>query len=265
MQEVVKTLHEQSVGMGGGFLSFLLLPFHLTYHTANFRGAGGIGLVPLALAPFGLIAQRSDRFALGLSLFAVLQLVAWFATAQLSRYIIHTYVIAAIFGVLGWRYVAEIARRNGRVLSGAVVAISVLYGLWTILSSRKGDLHAAVSSSYEATRWQMETPHAASFDFINQEASVKKVLILEAGVAAYFLDKPYVSPFGRWGEQTLGAANVQQVLAQLPRLHATHILDLVGNNGKFALPEHPSGLTLVFEHPGQRIYRIEDDMAGRIP
>lgn len=243
--------------MGGGFMSLLLLPLHLTYHTANFRGAGGIGLAPLALGPFGLIALRRDPFALGLSLFAVLQLVAWFATAQLSRYVIHIYVIGAILGVVGWKYAADIAVRTGRAFSAAVIAISVLYGLWMILPGRMADLHAAVSGSYERTRWRIETPEAASFEYINSEPSVKKVLILAPGVAAYFLDKPYVSPFGRWGEQTLGATNVQEVLAQLPRLQATHILDL-GNNGRFALPDHPLGLTLVFEHENQRIYRIDD-------
>jgi len=263
MQEVVKTLREQGRGMGEGMMNFLLLPFHLTYYTANFRGAGGIGIAPLALGPFGVVARRHDPFALGLLLFAVLQLVAWFVTAQLSRYVIHIYVIAAIFGVLGWQYATDIAARNGRALSAAVIAISVLYGVWMILPARMGDLHAAVSSSYERTRWRMETPEAASFEYINGEPSVKKVLILEPGVAAYFLDKPYVSAFGRWGEQPLGATNVQEVLAQLPRLHVTHILDLVGNGGRFALPDHPRGFTLVFEHGYQRIYRADGEIDAR--
>lgn len=265
MQEIAKNVRETGRGMGGGVRDFILLPFRLTYHTANFRGAGGIGLVPLSLAPFGVVARRRDPFVKGLLLFAALQTGAWFVTAQVSRYLILVYVILAVFGVLGWKYASEIGARNGRILSAGVIVISLLYGLWMILSSRVGDLHAAVSSSYEATRRQMENPETASFDFINQEASVKKVLILKAGVATYFLDKPYISPFGRWGEQTLGTASVQQVLGQLPRLHATHILDIVGPGDKFALPEHSPGLALVFEHQGQRIYRIEDDMAGRNP
>jgi hypothetical protein len=265
VQEVVRNLRAQGSGMGTGFMSLLLLPLHLTYHTANFRGAGGIGLAPFALGPFGLIARRRDPFALGFSLFALFQLIAWFATAQLSRYVIHVYVIGAIFGVVGWKYAADIAARNGRILSEAVIAISVLYGLGMILPGRMGDMHAAVSSSYEHTRWRTDTPDAASFEYINSEPSVKKVLVLAPGVAAYFLDKPYISPFGRWGEQTLGAANVREVLVQLPRLHATHILDLIGNDGRFALPDHPPGLTLVFQRDNQRIYRIDNGaIAARV-
>jgi len=53
------------------------------------------------------------------------------------------------------------------------------------------------------------------------------------------------------------------VLAQLPRLHVTHILDLVGNGSRFALPDHPRGFTLVFEHGYQRIYRVDGEIDAR--
>ena len=257
MQELLKNMSENGRGMGGGLVNFLLLPFHMTYHTANFRGAGGIGLAPLALGPLGMIARRRDPFAKGLFLFAVLQVGAWFATAQVARYMIHIYVIGAIFGVIGWKYAAEVASRNGCVLAGVVIAISILYGAVMIVSDRMEDMHAAVSGSYEARRWDQETPRAASFDYINHEPSVRKVLILDRGIAAYFIDKPYIKPFGRWGEQTLGATNVPEALALMPGLHVTHILDVMEEDGNFALPEHFPGLSLVFEHKDQRIYRID--------
>ncbi len=55
ISELLKNMMESGKGMGRGIKESLLLPFNLTYHTANFRGAGGIGLVPLALAPFGIM------------------------------------------------------------------------------------------------------------------------------------------------------------------------------------------------------------------
>ena len=48
----------RGAGRGRSLLQFLLLPFNLTYHTADFNGAGGIGLTLLAFAPLGLIAAR---------------------------------------------------------------------------------------------------------------------------------------------------------------------------------------------------------------
>jgi hypothetical protein len=258
MQELLKNVRETGQGMGGGLMDFFLLPFNLTYHTANFRGAGGIGLVPWALGPFGVVARRRDAFAKGLLLFAVLQVAAWFVTAQVSRYLIHIYVIGAIFGVLGWQYTAHLVSRNAWALSAAVIAISILYGTFVIIPDRVEDVHAALSSSFEAKRRQQEIPRVASFDYINGEPSVRKVLILNGGIAAYFIDKAYIKPFGRWGERTLpGATDVPKVMAQLASLHVTHILDAKSEDGSFQLPEHPSGLTLVFEQGDQRIYRVD--------
>jgi hypothetical protein len=258
LQKLQSAMLAAGQGMGQGPVSFLLLPFNLTYHTANFRGAGGIGLVPLALGPFGILVRRRNPFARGLLLFAGLQVAAWFITAQVARYMLQTFVIGAIFGVLGWQYSARTGSRRARALSAVVVAISILYGMFMIIPDRMEDVHAALSSSFEAKRRQEETPRAASFDYVNGDPSVKKVLILNEGVAAYFIDKPYIKPFGRWGEQTLpGATDVPKVMSQLPSLGVTHILDVTSEDGTFKLPEHPSGLTLVFERADQRIYRVD--------
>jgi hypothetical protein len=258
MQEIVKNVRETGLGMGSGIFDFILLPFNLTYHTANFRGAGGIGLVPWALGPLGIFVRRRDAFAKGILLFAVLQTAAWFFTAQVSRYLIPVYVIGAVFGVIGWQLASQSVSRNARVLSATAVAISILYGLFMIVPERAEDLHAAVSRSFEAKRELEETPRAASFDYINSEPSVKKVLVLDRGIAAYFIEKPYIKPFGRWGEHTLsGVANVQDAMAQLPSLHVTHVFDVRSETGLFYLPDQPPGLTLVFEREDQRVYRVD--------
>jgi hypothetical protein len=257
MQELLKNVTETGAGMGGGLTHFLLLPFNLTYHTANFRGAGGIGLVPWALAPFGILARRRDLFANGLVLLAVLELLSWFLTAQVSRYLIVVYVIGAVFGVLGWRYVESLLTRYGRLLCSLVVAISISYGLFMIVSSRTDDLHAAVSGRFEEQRRYRDTPWVESFDFINQEPSVKRILILDENVAPYFIKKDYIKPFGRWGEQTVaGATNLSELMSTLPRLHVTHVLDVRFEGGSFDLPEHPAGLTPVFQGRNEVVYKI---------
>ena len=46
-------------------------------------------------------------------------------------------------------------------------------------------------------------------------------------------------------------------MSQLPSLHVTHIFDIIADDGSFYLPEHPPGLTLVFEHGDQRVYRVD--------
>ena len=258
LQHLVKSVRETGAGMGGGLAHFLLLPFNLTYHTASFRGAGGIGLVPWALAPFGMLARRRDLFAKGLLLFASLELGCWFLTAQESRYLIVVYVLGAVFGVLGWRYVEGLATRYGRVLCSLVVGISILYGLFMIASARVDDLHAAVSRGFEEQRRNRETLWVGSFDYINRDPSVKTILILDENVAPYFIKRNYVKPFGRWGEQTVpGATNLAEVISLLPSLHVTHVLDVRFEGGSFKLPEHPAGLTRVFEGRNAVVYKTD--------
>jgi hypothetical protein len=256
--EVQKGVLETGQGLGRNLWSFLLLPFNLTYHTANFRGAGGIGLAPLALAPFGVIACRRDGFAKGLVLFAFLQMTAWFATAQVSRYAIHIYVLGAIFAVLGWQYVERAVSKFARVLSGLVVACSILYGLYMIIPERVDDMHAAVSAAFEDRRKHEEIPNLESFEYLNSEPAVSKVLILGPHVAAFYSDKDYVKPLGRWGEQTLpDATNLQALMSQLRGLHVSHVLQVFPENGPLELPENPPGLTLVFQWKNQKVYRVD--------
>ena len=260
--EAIQALNQEMLkvgrGMGKGPLSLLLLPFHLTFHAANFEsGAGGIGLVPLAFLPFCFRAYRWDRFAKALGLFAILMTLAWFYTAQESRYLIQVYVIAAIFGVAGWRYVLRAAPRFGRVLSALTVAISILYGLFMIVSARAADIHAVVSTSFAESRKEEGIPFLESFRYVNTEPSVHKVLVLDPFVPTYYLDKEYLKSIGRRGEQALpGIASPQEVLPEISKLNITHVMDVQMKDSKFQLSEHPENLVLVFEAKDQRIYRV---------
>jgi hypothetical protein len=187
-----------------------------------------------------------------------MQTIAWFATAQVSRYAIHLYVLIAIFAVFGWQYVSQVGTKVARALACLIVACSVGYGLYMIISARVGDVHAAFSPAFEERRRHDELPYLASFDFLNGEPSVSKVLILNPYVAAYYSDKPYIKPLGRWGEETLpNATNLQAVLSQARSLHVSHILDVIPEAGPLKLPQNPPGLTLVFHRDDQRVYRID--------
>lgn len=196
--------------------------------------------------------------ARGIALFAILGIVGWFVTMQVSRYLIPVYVIALIFGVIGWGYIRQSGSKYGNALAALIVAISVGYGLFMIGAGRKDDVHAGLSSRYEAQRTREGTPFIESYEFINKEPSVKRVLILDRYISAYFVEKDYVKPFGRWGEETIpGTSSVKQVMEQLPSLQVTHILDVEDGGEPFSLPKDLPGLTLAFEREGQRIYRVK--------
>ena len=111
------------------------------------------------------------------------------------------YVIAAVFAVRGWRYAVETAPKWGPALSAAVIACSILYGGYTIGHERADEVHAALSNRYAALRDHETIPFVDGFDYLNTAPAVRSVLILDLSVPPYYLDVPYVKPFGQWGSE----------------------------------------------------------------
>jgi hypothetical protein len=258
IQQFHNYIYQRGAGLGHDWLAFLKLPLNLTYHTANFHGAGGIGLCPLALAPFGIIATRRNIFARALLLFAMLLTCIWFFTQQESRFLIHVYVVAAIFSVAGWNDVSARYGRLQRITAAALVAVSILYGLLMIVRAQTENLHAVVSPNFAQFRSAREIPYLASFEYLNSDASVKKILILDRSVPPYYLRKPYVKPVGQWDELSLpGISTSLEALPRARELHVTHILDVVSPVSGFQIERPPSNFELVFQSTGQRIYRVD--------
>ncbi|HEY6127819.1 MAG TPA: glycosyltransferase 87 family protein [Candidatus Acidoferrum sp.] len=245
-------------GHGRGIIHFFTLPFNLTYHTADFSGAGGIGLAPLAFAPFGIFASRGALFARRLAVVAFLLLLLWFATMQESRYLIHFYGMSAIFAVLGWRFVSSFTATRGKILCAIVLAISFSYGFFMIPKPQLPNFPAFFSAARAEQRRRAGIPFVESFDYLNQDASVTRLLIIDRSVLTYYSDKNYVKPFGQWGEQVFpDIATAAEILPKLKELHISHILDVQSTISGFRIPPDYPGLVMVFERPGQRIYKVE--------
>jgi hypothetical protein len=245
-------------GLGEGPLSFVLLPINLTYHTSNFHGAGGIGLVPLGLAPIGLWSFRRNVAIRYLALLSFLLTAAWFVTQQESRFLIHVYVMAAILGVLGWRNSSLVRGKLAKVVAGSLVAASLLYGAFMILNGQRNAVHAALSPSHAQKMREEQIPFAKSFEYLNGEPTVTKVLILDRSVPPFYLEKPYVKPVGQWGELTVpGVSSASQAVAAAKGLGVTHVLDVSSELATFQVKGDDPGLKLVFESTNQRIYRVE--------
>jgi len=244
-------------GMGHSLSAFLLLPYNLTYHTSNFHGAGGIGLAPLAFGWLGVLGYWRESFARRLSVAAFFLLLFWFVTLQDSRYLIHFYAISAILGVLGWKYAKSILGQRGKWICAAIVAVSLVYGVALEAKSRIPDLHAVFSPAYQQHRRETEIPYYESFEFLNHDVSVTRVLFLDESIPAYYSDKAYIKPLGQWKEQLFpDASTPMQVLTKLGELRPSHILDVESRVSGFNIPKEFPGLVLVFERPGQRIYEV---------
>jgi Dolichyl-phosphate-mannose-protein mannosyltransferase len=251
-------VRREGLGMGHSFPNLLLLPFHLTFHPANFlNGPGGVGLALLALAPFGILLRWRDPFVGALVLFSFIEIFGWFVTEQDARFLIHVYILLAIFAIWGWSVVAERSPRTGRILSGAAVACSILYGLGLIVPARIPDLHAAFSPAFEKRRKFEEIPYLESFSLLDANAAAEKVLVLEPRVPTFYLNKNYLKPVGRFGEQSIPEGNDFRLLdGKLSAYGITHILDVRLDDNGFRVPPGQPNLQLIFERDDQRIYRV---------
>jgi hypothetical protein len=248
---------QRGAGLGRGLRAYLLLPFNLTYHTSNFHGGGGIGLYALALGPIGLMLSRTNRFAKGLALLAWLLTTLWFVTQQESRFLIHVYVIGAVFAALAWQHVRSRGPRYSSRLAEVAIAISLTYGLFMITRTRAEDIRSVFSASFAEQRRQERIPYLDSFRYLNSNPAVKKVLILDRSVPTYYIDKGYIKPFGRWGEQTVpDVTNIQEALGRLSDLRISHVLDVNSEISGFQVHRNTPGLILVFERPQQRVYGV---------
>ena len=263
--ETISYFHDyiqaRGAGLGRHFTDFLLLPFNLTFHTSNFHGAGGIGLAPLAFAPFALRNLKRDPKVAVLILFAFLSTIVWFLTQQESRFLIPVYALAAIASVAGWQYLQQLSSRATKILCAVIVAISLSYGCFMIAKARVPDIHA-FSPAYASARNHAEVPYLDAFDFLNHDSSVRKVLILDRSVAPFYSDKPYVKIIGQWGEHPLpNITSPQQALQVLPHLPdldgVTHILDIQSDAAGFQVPQDNPCCTLVFSQQRQRVYRVQ--------
>jgi hypothetical protein len=250
-------------GMGHSFWDFLLLPFHFTYHPALFlNGVGGVGVDLLALVPFGILAFRKDLFAKVLLLFVFLQTIIWFVTEQEARFLIHVYVILAVFAIFGWRYVNAKAPRGGPLLSALAVTCSMLYGLFMIVGYRVEDLRAAVSSGFEEQRIAHEVPYLDSFEYLNENPAVKKVLVLAPRFPTFYLRKEYLKPVGRFGEQVVpGAHDTAKLVQNATAMGISHVIDVRVDDKEspvqdFVLQDPPPNLRLIFQREDQRIYQL---------
>src|SRR6266436_3462730 len=256
LRQMQEFLWQRGTGLGRGPLAYLLLPFNLTYHTSRFHGAGGIGLAPLAFCPVFLLLGLRSRFGKGLALFAWILTTFWFFQQE-SRYLIPVYAVLAVLAVTGWRGLLATTGKTASTLAAAVIVISISYGCFMIASGRREDLHSAVSPSYADQHRRRNIPFLESFEYLDGNASVHKVLILDRSVQPYYLDRNYLKFIGQWGERVLpDAANAADVLPRAKELGITHILDVSSTVAPFQVPSNFPGLARVLDLPAQRIYRV---------
>ena len=259
-QEAVKSFSNYISDWNGrghmkGVSDLVLLPLRLTFHPTSF-GAwnGAFGPALLAFVPAGLLHLRGNVIVRRLAVWAVVLVVAWFYTEQERRFLIHVVAAATVIAVAGIRWYWTGCGRLGRAIVAAVVSVTVLIGSATIYAqheNRFGDvLFRSPSLAQRAGR------DGPAIDWLNHTSDVRKVLVVDACVKPFYLDKPYFMVRGEYGEQPdADVPDVATAVARQDLIHWTYVLDVSCEDpaldGRFApLPS----LTKVFDDGYARIY-----------
>jgi hypothetical protein len=251
------TLHGRGGGMGRGWVNLPPWPFRFTFHTNLFNGAGGIGLVPLGFAALGLYLCRRNQTAIWLTTWTIGIFLGWFFTQQEARFLLHALVIAFVFGSIAVGAVLMQANRLNRILTWAVLFVSIGYGAAYVVLNHFDQFRSVFSPSFARQRYLRMAPHHAAFEYVNRTDGVDRVLVLDPYVATYYFDKPYykpVCPYGIFLEE--GIRTPQDAAREARRFGVTHIFDVKNENSTSFTVTPDLGYRLVFESDDARVYAI---------
>lgn len=245
---------ERGRGLGVSVGDFLLLPFRFTYYTQWFHGAGGIGIVLLALSPFGFVLARQHRMTLAWITWCFLLTILWFLTQQEARFLIHVCAVLAVFAAIGAEFGLQHQSRTIRWVHGAVVLCSVVFGLGNLLPRRVERITSLISPAVAQERRERSIPWVSGMDFINSSNDVRGVIVLRGAVPVYFLKKSF------WISESSSSAVLE---GESLLRGATHILD-TRMDGRWVLNES-NAYELVFESFDTRVYRFPTGVQGYVP
>jgi hypothetical protein len=92
---------------------------------------------------------------------------------------------------------------------------------------------------------------------LNDNPEVRKVLVLAPRFPTFYLQKNYLKPVGRYGEESFpGAADTRALLQNSNSMGITHVVDVRVDDNDFQIQQKPPNLTLVLEREDQRVYRV---------
>ncbi len=254
---------ERGIGLGRGWTDFFLLPWRFTLHSANFNGAGGIGLAALAFFPAAVVTVgvRKLRWILA---WLVGNTLVWFVVQQEARFLAPFFIMATAVAMIGAEAVEMRFSLLGRAVTALVVGVSILYGAGTIARSSRAEVKSVFSRRADTLRWAAEVPYWQAFAYLNALPEPCRVLMLQATAPPYYLHKDYVKVEGGYYEHPVpGIEDPTTALAHLGQLGVTHVLDVEGPKSRgdvlrIPLPA-PSPLELVFNSPSARVFRVRPE------
>ncbi len=247
-----------ALNLGQSVLGLITSPGRFTNPTPT--AGTGFAFVSLGFAVFvgaviGIIRGLASKFERSLALMILLQLLAWFALSQQSRYILTLVVPMLYFFVkaLDWKPLSKFVM--------GCLALQVLASFWIafdkngMVAERLPVLIGAITRDEFLGGYQLEDGssmpgHVETYNlskFIDADSSVTKVALFDE-VFGYYLNKPYFWA-GPGHTTEMDYANIKtadEFVANLKKLGISHVylkVRLPKGSPELALFESSTGLT----------------------
>jgi len=185
-------------GTGKSLLSFLKMPFVLTFYGDVFDHAELIGPLILLLAPFSFMKREKRKTVLMLAGFCIFYFVFWFFASQQARFFLPIVPLLFALVAVGFINLIELNKSSLRIISKLTVLLFLIFSL--AISGFFMSRFAKVILGYEKknqflsrTVWGHE-----SIEWMNKNLNPNDK-VLFAGFGPYYLNVPYQE--GRTGIQ----------------------------------------------------------------
>jgi hypothetical protein len=210
---------KRGLGFGRGALDLLLVPWRFSMYPATFHGAGGVGLVPLALGPIGWWIARHRSGMRELLVWVLFLGFVWFVTQQEARFVIHLLALGVALGAAGATWLSA-RSRLGFALVALIAGASIVYGGINLTRELGSAALGAVSPAHARKRLD-KIPFRSAFDALNA-LDHAHVLIVDPMVPPYYLEHRYQKTLGMYGETPFDGP---VTLEQLVELGITHVFE----------------------------------------
>lgn len=216
---------QKHFGMGHDAAAFLLLPYNLTLHSEAFYDTPGLFVGPIFLVflPVLALGRYRSRASVGLLLFFLGQLLAWFALSHQSRYLIPAFGVLAAFGSC-----AAVCDERLRIASRALMAafvLTALFGLVTMIPAVMNTTPVVLGSETRADYLSRSLDVYRAQDYINSHLPKDARVALFGDTRGFYLDRDYV--WADPGHNTLFSRNFRSVgefIGHLRSLGITHAM-----------------------------------------
>jgi len=254
------TVSNREFGGGRDILTFLAMPFNLTFNEIRFGQCArkwlgsckqqgeckmqwkcgkfdnqdlptlGIGVLPLALAPLSIFAALLENlpFAVAAPTLAMLGWYAWwFMEAQYLRYLLPALGCLALFigwGAVRWVRAGILTAAVTRVTISAGLAYAVVVALWQSVTLTPLPVAVGLVSSDDFLRTVEPTYRVA--EFVNRALPRKAVIATYGFPLGYYFERRYF-----WADEGHNRLiryeklrGVDDLIAEWQRLGVTHIV-----------------------------------------